>query len=112
MRAGSIVDLAFEEPYRGVRRRSFDGDGATVTEYVMEAGARFPLHRHPQEQIALVDDGEVEVTVAGERRLLGPGDWFVVGPEVEHGIEAARDARFLVILVPRRPSSSAYTVVE
>jgi quercetin dioxygenase-like cupin family protein len=110
---GAFADLPVEEPYPGVRRRSFDAEGATVTEYAMDPGARFPLHRHPQEQITVVEQGEVELTVAGERTVLAAGEWSVVAGDVEHGItNGAAPARFLAVLVPRRPSSTAYTVVE
>lgn len=108
---GSFADLPVEEPYEGLRRRTFDSEEATVNEYVFEPGARFPLHRHPQEQITLIEEGEVELTVAGETARLRAGDWSVVGPDVEHGIRAGeRGARILAIVVPRR-SATAYTVV-
>ena len=110
---GSFSDLPVEEPYPGLRRRTFDGEGATVNEYVFEPGARFPIHRHSQEQITLIEEGEVELTVGGETALLRAGDWSVVGPDVEHGIRAGDGgARILAIVVPRRESSAAYTVVE
>lgn len=108
---GAFADLPAEEPYPGVRRRSFDAAGATVTEYAMAPGARFPLHHHPQEQITVVEEGEVELTIAGETSRLGAGEWSVVGPGVEHGItNGDRPARFLAILVPRRPPGG-YTIV-
>lgn len=111
--AGTFADLPVEEPYAGVRRRSFDAEGATVTEYVLDAGGRFPLHRHPEEQITVVLEGEVECTVGGERTRLRAGDWAVFAPDVEHGMQAGDDrARFLAVVVPRRASSTAYTVVE
>jgi quercetin dioxygenase-like cupin family protein len=106
---GTFDGLPAEEPFDGVRRRSFDSARATVTEYVFEPGARFPLHHHPQEQITLVAEGEVEMTMAGETTRLGPGAWSVVGPGVEHGIRAGENgARILAIVVPRRSSSSEY----
>jgi quercetin dioxygenase-like cupin family protein len=110
---GSFTDLPVEEPYPGLRRRSFDGARATVNEYVFEPRARFPMHRHLQEQITLVEDGDVELTVSGTTIALGAGDWSVVEPNVEHGIRAGeRGARILAIVAPRRSSPSAYEVLE
>ncbi len=110
---GSFDALPVEEPYDGLRRRTFDSAGATVNEYTFEPGARFPLHRHPQEQITLVQDGEIELTVAGETSILAAGDWSVVAADVEHGIRAREGgARVVAIIVPRRSSPTAYTVVE
>jgi len=110
---GSFGALSVEEPFPGVRRRTFDSEGATVNEYGFEPGARFPLHRHPQEQITLVQEGDVEVTIASGLAHLAAGDWMVVGPDVEHGITAGdRGARILAIVVPRRAGATAYMVVE
>ena len=75
---GSFSELPVEEPYEGLRRRTFDSEGATVNEYVFQPGARFPLHRHPQEQITLIEEGEVELTVGGRTSLLAAGDYTVV----------------------------------
>jgi len=112
-RTGSFDALGADEPYPGLERRVFDADGATVTEYRFAPGARFPLHRHPQEQITLVSDGDVEMTVAGEVLRLSAGAWSVVAPEIEHGITAGRSgARIVAIVVPRRRAPGAYTVVE
>ena len=100
---GSFEELEADEPYPGVIRRSFDSDGATVTEYWFEPGASFPLHKHPQEQITLIAAGDLEMTIAGRVAQLATGDWAVVGPAVEHGIRAgAGGARVIAIVVPRR----------
>jgi quercetin dioxygenase-like cupin family protein len=100
---GSFDELPVDEPWPGVHRRAFDAAGATVTHYDFDPGASFPLHSHPQEQITLVQEGEVEFTVGGEPQHLGAGEWSVVPPGVEHGLRAASSgARFLAIIVPRR----------
>lgn len=108
---GSFDALPAQTPYHGLRRRTFDSAEATVNEYSFEPEARFPLHRHPQEQITLILDGDVELTVGDETMRLTTGDWSVVGSEVEHGIRAGGSgARILAIIVPRR--REAVTVVE
>ncbi len=109
----SFASLPVDEPYDGLRRRSFSCAGATVTEYTFEPGARFPLHRHPQEQITLIQEGDVELTVEGETTSLAAGGWSVVGPEVEHGILAGESgARIVAIVIPRREQPDAYTVIR
>jgi unsaturated pyranuronate lyase len=108
---GSFDNLPVDEPWPGVRRRAFDSQNATVTSYEFEPGARFPIHSHPQEQITLVQRGQVEFTVAGEVKRLAPGEWSVVPGGVEHGLRAGEaGATFLAVIVPRRESRNAYTV--
>jgi quercetin dioxygenase-like cupin family protein len=111
-RRGSFQACPADEPYPGIIRRAFDSDRATMTRYEFAPGARFPQHHHPQEQVLIVEEGVVEFTVGGSTMRLGPGDWAVVAPEDEHGLQAGEEgARFLAIIVPRRESAAAYTVV-
>jgi quercetin dioxygenase-like cupin family protein len=108
---GRFADLAHEEVYPGVVRRSFSSDKATVTSYEFAPGATFPQHRHPAEQVTLVQEGEVLFTVDGEQERMGPGTWSVVAGGVEHGITAGEQgARFVAIVSPRRERSDEYEV--
>jgi quercetin dioxygenase-like cupin family protein len=110
---GSFEELAVKEPYPGLRRRTFDSREATVNEYTFRPEAAFPRHRHPQEQITLVLEGRVELTVAGRSVALREGSWSVIEGGVEHSIRAgAEGARIVAIVIPRRETSDAYTVLE
>lgn len=108
---GSFDASVPESPYPGIERTSFDGDGATVTRYRFAPRARFPLHRHEQEQLTMITAGQVIFTVNGVEQQLAPGDWSVVPGGVEHGLQAGEaGAEFLAVVVPRRAHSSAYAV--
>jgi quercetin dioxygenase-like cupin family protein len=108
---GDFAAIAPEEPFPGVRRRRFDGEGATVTEYRFEPGASCPDPRHAQEQITVVVEGVVSMTIEGEASEIGPGGWSVVGPDVDHGITAGdAGARFLAVVTPRRGAADEYEV--
>ena len=81
----------------------------TVSRYEFETGATFPLHSHAQEQLTVVEEGAVEMTIAGTATLLEVGDWSVVEPGVEHGITArAGGARILAIVTPPRATTDEY----
>jgi quercetin dioxygenase-like cupin family protein len=112
-RTGSFDELPESEPYDGLRRRTFDSVHATVNEYRFEPGAHFPLHTHPEEQLTFVTEGEIELTAGDEVTRLARGDWAVVDGDVPHGIRALDGgAAILAIVIPRRASAAAYTVVE
>ncbi|MEA2321861.1 MAG: hypothetical protein QOD81_1711 [Solirubrobacteraceae bacterium] len=109
---GTFAALPTEEPYPGVRRSAFSSRRATVTTYWFEPGARFPIHRHPEEQVTLIQEGDVEFSVGDEVRALSAGAWSVVAGDVEHGIRAgASGARFIAIVSPPRRGPDAYSVV-
>ena len=107
---GSLEELASDEPYPGVTRRTLDSERATVTAYTFAPRARFPLHRHPQEQITIVQSGDVEMTIGDRVHALGAGAFTIVAPDVEHAVAAGPSgAELLALIVPRRANPDAYT---
>jgi quercetin dioxygenase-like cupin family protein len=112
-RAGSFEDVTADEPHPGVVRRSVDAAGATITRYEFAPGARFPLHRHPQEQITLLEAGSLRMALGDDEQELGAGGWSIVPGDVVHGIVAgAEGARFTAIVVPGRATADAYEVID
>jgi quercetin dioxygenase-like cupin family protein len=111
VRSGSFADLAPGTPYPGIRRRTVHSGRATITEYTIDPGATFPQHRHPQEQVTLVEGGEVRLTVGETTEVLGPGAWSVIEGGVEHGITAGPEgARIVAVLSPRRDDDADLVV--
>lgn len=110
-RVGNFSKQGLDVPYDGVTRAVADGEQATLVSYTFEPGAAFPIHHHPEEQITLVIEGDVEFTVDGEPRRMQAGDWIVVQPGVEHGLRAGgRGARVLGVISPARAARDAYVV--
>lgn len=110
---GGVSGQREDTPFDGVTRTSHQSAQATVAAYAFEPGAEFPLHRHDEEQITVVCDGEVEFIVEGESHHLGAGETFVVAPGLVHGLRAGQaGARFLAVVVPRRDRADAYTITR
>jgi quercetin dioxygenase-like cupin family protein len=66
-----------------------------------EPGAHVPRHSHEQtEQVMLMLDGELEMTVGSETRTLHAGDSVVVNPGVEHELRSERGCSFVEALAP------------
>ncbi len=42
------------------------------------------MHQHPEEQIGTMLEGEYEFEMNGEKRMIRPGDVYVVPPNVPH----------------------------
>jgi quercetin dioxygenase-like cupin family protein len=76
----------------------------------MPPGRAHQFHRHPaMEEIIYVLSGTAEQWVAGEQRLLGPGDSAHIPRDVVHGTyNAGADTLvFLAILSPARSAGPA-----
>lgn len=111
--SGSFSGLPAEEPYPGLRRRHFNTERATVNSYEFDAGAEFPLHKHPQEQLTLVTRGEVRMSLGGATTSLSSGDWSVVPGGIEHGITAGPEgATIVAVIMPRRDSVDDYELAQ
>lgn len=111
---GELADLVPDHPYPGVERRRLDGDGVTLVWYAFEPGAAFPVHRHRQEQVTVVERGTVTMSSGSDDlRELGPGAYSVLPGGVEHGITAGpQGARIMIALVPRRAAGEQPEVLD
>ncbi|HWE61210.1 MAG TPA: cupin domain-containing protein [Chloroflexota bacterium] len=95
----------------GVRARPVFGRNLLINHVYFEPNAVAPVHRHLEEQIGLVLEGEVEFELAGERRLLQPGDIYVAPPYVPHGARTY-EQRCVVLDVFAPPRSGMRELVE
>ena len=73
-------------------RRKLEGLGYRVARYTYEPGTVFPDHTHGVDKIDAVISGQFELIVAGERAVLGPGDWIAVPRGVPHTATVVGDA--------------------
>lgn len=104
---GRLEDLEPEERFPGVRVRTLESDRATMNRYEFDPGATFPRHWHPQEQITVVEAGEVTFVLDDSECVLGAGEWQIVGPDVPHRVTAGEHgARVTAVLVPRRGTAT------
>ena len=69
--------------------------------------APHPPHRHEHEEMILIREGTLEVTISGRSVNLGPGSVALVGTNEEHGwrnVGASR-ARYFVIALGNRAAA-------
>ncbi len=101
-----VADVAAVEMFPGVWRRTLlAGRGLMLVEFTLEAGASFPEHAHPHEQSGYVLSGALEMTIAGQSRLLQPGmTYFVPGGT----LHAARAPERTVVVDAFSPPREEY----
>jgi quercetin dioxygenase-like cupin family protein len=70
----------------GIHSRTFWGDRMLLSLVDLAPNAAIPPHSHPHEQLGLVVHGEMELTIAGETRVVKEGDVYVVPGDVVHSV--------------------------
>ena len=73
-----------KELAEGARTRTFWGAQMLFSPVEVDAGATAPLHTHPHEQGGIIVEGELEMGIGGEVRVLKPGDMYIIPGDVEH----------------------------
>jgi len=96
--------LSTKEPLPGWRGRFFSSERMTFGYYEIVAGASIHPHAHPNEEVWHVLEGELEVTIGGDRRIAGPGSVAVIPPDTVHEVRALTNGRAIVVDQPVRPS--------
>ena len=77
-------DRAAKELIPGVNAKTFWGEQMLTAVVDFDAHAQIPRHSHPHEQLGIVIEGQIEFVVADEKKILGPGEVYVIPGGVEH----------------------------
>ena len=96
-----------------VRGRRIQGERLTLAVVELAPNAVVPEHRHEHEQLGMVIQGEVDFTLDGETRHLGPGGTWRILSNLPHNVNAGPDgAVVLDIFSPTRDDWDDRTIVE
>lgn len=90
------------EPVPGYRVRFVHSASMTVAYWEIEAGAAMPEHSHSHEQIVNLTEGDFELMVGDEVRVLSPGLIAVIPPDVPHSGRALSACRIIDVFHPVR----------
>jgi quercetin dioxygenase-like cupin family protein len=87
----------------GACARTFWGENMLLSLVEIDANSEVPNHTHPHEQAGVVIEGEMEMGIGGEVRVLKPGDMYIIPGNVEHYARCGgKPARVLDIFSPVR----------
>ncbi len=77
-------DIPFVQLSPGIRFKPVFGKNILFNYVYFEPNTVAPMHQHPEEQIGTMLEGEYEFEMNGEKRMIRPGDVYVVPPHVPH----------------------------
>jgi quercetin dioxygenase-like cupin family protein len=98
----TLDTVAVREIFPGLRARLIHTDRVSHSWVEVDAGAAFPEHQHPHEQIVSVLEGELELVVDGTAHRLTPGTVFVIPSNVRHSGRGITACRVLDAFAPVR----------
>lgn len=100
-----IVDTSTiqkRELFPGVNAALIHTDEVTIAHVKLDKGAVVPSHSHVHEQVINVMEGEFEMTIDGETKIVSAGFVGVVPSNVPHAVTALSDGRIVDIFHPVR----------
>lgn len=81
----NVANRPFKELTPGVCTRTFWANNILVSLLDFSPNSVVPMHSHPEEQVGIVLEGELYMTIGGETRLMKAGELYVIPGDVEHG---------------------------
>ena len=98
----SFDEIADKEIAPGFMCKLIHTASNTINFIDVKAGSSIPLHQHPHEQSSFVIEGQFEMTVDGETRLLTPNTFCLIPGGTEHGGKAITHCKIVDIFSPVR----------
>ncbi|MGI9253725.1 MAG: cupin domain-containing protein [Thermomicrobiales bacterium] len=89
-------DLPEFSPAPGLRLRMVAGDQMMSCWNRIDPNVTLAAHSHPNEQLGVIIEGAVTVTIGGETRRLTPGMAYVVPAAVEHDASTGPEGVLLI----------------
>jgi quercetin dioxygenase-like cupin family protein len=82
--------------FPGVTLRVITGENVLTAWIRLAPGAVVPTHHHQAEQLGVVLEGGMDLTIGEETRRLGPGATYVIPSNVDHAATATADGILLL----------------
>jgi unsaturated pyranuronate lyase len=98
-----VDDLDAFEIARGLFFRPFYAEHLSLNFVTFPPNSGFPAHVHPEEQVSIVQEGSMEITVGESTFAVKPGDIIHFPSNVSHSGRTTDDpCRFIDIFSPPR----------
>ena len=96
-------DLPALQPIPGVTQRVLQTEHVTIAITDLAPKTVVETHKHPVEQSGVVTKGSLAMVIAGEQRILTPGDTYSVPAGTSHGARVFEEpAQVIDVWAPPR----------
>ncbi|GMR10511.1 MAG: cupin domain-containing protein [Anaerolineae bacterium] len=98
-RAQSLAGLVEYQPGSVVSRTLLSKATGSVTLFAFDKDQSLSEHTTPYDALVLAVDGELEITIAGDRRRLASGDVLLMPANKPHAVHAIARSKIVLIMV-------------
>jgi quercetin dioxygenase-like cupin family protein len=98
----NLHELEEKELIPGFKGNFVHSENMTIAYWGIEADAVLPEHSHPHEQVANIIEGELELTVSGQMKVLRPGSVAIIPSDAVHSGRAITRCRVIDVFHPVR----------
>ena len=98
----NLKDIELREQIPGLHVRFVHSANMTFAHWEIEEGAKLPEHSHPHEQVANMIEGQFELTLGGETKVLVPGMVAIIPSNVIHSGKAITPCKIIDVFYPIR----------
>ena len=88
----------------GITIKGVSGDNISVSFLEFPPGAGIPPHRHPNEQIGIIEEGELQYTIGDHTMICRRGMAFLIPPDTLHSalVVSSQPVRLIDVFTPPR----------
>lgn len=97
--AHSLASLVEYQPKSVVSRSLLNKSSGSVTLFAFDKDQSLSEHTSPYDALVLALDGELEITLAGDRRRLARGDVLLMPANRPHAVYAISQSKMLLMMV-------------
>jgi quercetin dioxygenase-like cupin family protein len=83
-------------------RQAIHTEHMTIARLRIKKGALVPLHRHPNEQVSMIEAGSLRFELDGKQVVVSAGEVLRIPPNVPHLAEALEDCVATDLFSPPR----------
>jgi quercetin dioxygenase-like cupin family protein len=97
-----IKNIKPKELVPGITGYYAHGSNLTFGYVELKAGSVIPEHKHIQEQITYILEGQLDMVIGGEACSLTPGMFYVIPSNMPHSAVAVVDSKVIDAFNPAR----------
>jgi len=110
--ARAEAEAVFASEWRAHSNLLCEGEYVQLLWVKFEPDGNYPMHSHPHDQISVMLQGRMCLTVGDEIQEIGPGDMWHAPAHVLHGGELLGDEPVVFVDIYAPPSASIVELIE